>query len=166
MNRPALSFLAVLATALGAAAGPATPRAAGDARLSQSERKMIRIVNTVRSQHGLLRLRASHALNRAAERHSGDMLAGNFFAHRSSDGTPPDRRVRRYANARTVGETLAALARRPGLEYTVVRLWLASSPHRSVMLSPGFSRIGLSHRWGLLGGFGQSVVTADFASRY
>ena len=33
MTRPALSFLAVLATTLGAAAGPIAPPAAGDARL-------------------------------------------------------------------------------------------------------------------------------------
>lgn len=156
----------MLATTLAAAAGPGTPRAAADPRLSHSERAMIRIVNAVRSQHGLRRLSASRALNRAADRHSSDMLAGNFFAHESSDGTPANRRLRRYANARTVGETLAALVRRPGVEQTVVRMWMDSPPHRAVMLSPGFSRIGLSHRWGLLGGFGRSVVTADFASRY
>jgi len=166
MNRPALSFFAVLATTLGVAAGPATPRASGDPRLSQCERKMIRIVNAFRSQYGLGRLRASHALNRAAERHSGDMLARNFFAHPSSDGTASYRRVRRYANANSVGETLAALVRRPGIEYRVVRMWMESPPHRAVMLSPRFNRVGLSHRSGMLGGFRMSVVTADFASRY
>jgi len=166
MTRPAISFLAVLATTLGVAAGPIAPRAAGDARLSQSERTMIRIVNAVRSQYGLRRLRASRALNNAAEHHSSDMLARDFFAHDSSDGTPLDRRLRRYANARTVGETLAALGDRPGIEQTVVQLWMDSPPHRAVVLSPGFRRIGLSQRFGPLGGFGMAVVTADFASRF
>ena len=45
-------------------------------------------------------------------------------------------------------------------------MWMNSPPHRAVMLSPGFRRIGLSHRSGILGGFGMSVVTADFASRF
>ena len=166
MTRSAISFLAVLATTLGVAAGPVAPRAAGDARLSQSERTIIRIVNAVRSQHGLRQLRASRALNRAAEHHSSDMLARDFFAHESSDGTPLDRRIRSYANARTVGEVLAALSSRPGIEQKVVQMWLDSPPHRAVMLSPGFRRIGLSQRSGPLGGFGMSVVTADFASRF
>ena len=74
---------------------------------------MIRMLNTIRSQHGLRQLRPSRALNLAAEAHSSDMLARDFFAHDSSDGTPLDRRLRRYANARTVGETLAALGGAP-----------------------------------------------------
>ena len=156
----------MLAATLGVAAGPIAPRAAGDARLSETERTIIRIVNGVRSQYGLRRLRASRALNHAAEHHSSDMLARDFFAHDSSDGTPLDRRVRRYANARTVGETLAAVGHRPGIEPTVVQMWLDSPPHRAVVLSRGFRRIGISHRWGPLGGFGMSVVTADFASRF
>jgi uncharacterized protein YkwD len=166
MTRPILPFFAVLATVLGAASGPSAPTASGNPRLSRSEHKMIRVLNSVRSQHGLRRLRPSRALNLAADAHSGDMLARNFFAHDSSDGTPIDRRLRRYANARTVGENLAALGRRPGLEQTVVRMWMNSPPHRAVMLSPGFRRIGIAHRSGILDGFGMSVVTADFASQF
>ena len=37
------------------------------------------------------------------------MLARDFFDHASSDGTPFDARVRRYASAGLVGETLASL---------------------------------------------------------
>ena len=166
MTRPVLPFLAVLATSLGAASGLTAPIASGKAGLSRSEHAMIRVLNSVRSQHGLRRLRPSRSLNLAAEAHSGDMLARNFFAHDSSDGTPLDRRLRRYANARTVGETLAALRPRPGIGRTVVQMWMDSPPHRAVLLSPAFRRIGISHRSGMLNGFGMSVVTADFASRF
>jgi uncharacterized protein YkwD len=165
MTRLAHSFLAVLAAALAVGGGPATPQAAAGAGLSHSERATIRLVNDVRSQYGLARLRASHALSRAADSHTSDMLRRDFFDHTSSDGTPFDRRVHRYVSARSVGETLAAFGQRHGGAATVVRMWMASPPHRAVILSSGYRRIGIARRWGMLGSSGLSVVTADFASR-
>jgi uncharacterized protein YkwD len=155
----------VLAAALAVAAGPATPRAVAGADLSHTERTVIRLVNDVRSRYGLGRLRASRALSRAAESHSRDMLRRDFFDHSSSDGTPFDDRVRRYAHAHMLGETLAALGQRHGGAATVVRMWMASPPHRAVLLSSGFRRIGIARRWGALGSSRSAVVTADFASR-
>ena len=156
--------LAVLVAASTATAGPAAPRADAGARLSHSERTMIRLINDVRSGNGLGRLRISRALCRAADAHSRDMLRRDYFDHASSDGTSFDRRVRRYVDARSVAETLAALGQRHGGAATVVRMWMASPPHRAVLLGSGFSRIGLARRWGTLGAAGRAVVTADFAS--
>ena len=164
MTRTAVPILAVLAAALTAAAGPAAPRADAAARLTHTERTTIRLINDVRSRNGLGRLRISAALCRAADTHSRDMLRGDFFDHASSDGTPFDRRIRRYTGARRVGETLAALGQRHGGAAAVVRMWMASPPHRAVLLDAGFRRIGLARRWGTLGSAGQAVVTADFAS--
>ena len=73
--------------------------------------------------------------------------------------------MRRYTDARALGETLAALGQRRGGAATVVRMWMESPPHRAVLLGSGFHRIGLARRWGTLGGSRRSVVTADFASR-
>jgi len=160
MTRIALTIAVALVPAL--ALPPAAVAAAG---LSGSERALIRKLNDVRAAHGLASLRPSRALGRAADRHSRDMLRGDFFDHSSSDGTPFDRRVRRYANARRVGETLAALGRRRGGATTVVRMWMESPPHRAIVLSSGFRRVGIARRWGTLGGSKQAVVTADFASR-
>jgi uncharacterized protein YkwD len=150
----ALIPLAALPAAVAAAPG-----------LSGSERKLIRRINDVRAEYGLTRLRPSRALARAADRHSRDMLRRDFFAHNSSDGTPFDHRVRRYAGAALVGETLATISPRRGGAALVVRLWMESPPHRAILLGPGFGRIGIARRWGRLGGAKQSVVTADFASR-
>jgi uncharacterized protein YkwD len=161
MTRTTPSSLAVLAAAV--AAGAASPATAA-ARLNHSERAMIRHVNDVRSGRGLVPLRVSHALNRAAESHSRDMLRSDFFDHSSSDGTSFERRVRRYTGAGMIGETLAWTARRHGGAGTIVRMWMNSAPHRAVLLSPGFRRIGIARRWGTLGGSARSVVTADFAS--
>ena len=153
-------MLAVLGSVIPVAACPAT----AGARLGHSERAMIRLINDMRAQHGLVRLRASGALSRAADSHSRDMLARDFFDHTSSNGTPFGSRVRRYANARLLGEALAMIGRRRGGAATVVRMWMESPPHRAVLLTPGFRRIGIARRWGMIGPAGQAVVTADFAS--
>ena len=164
MTRTAVPILAVLATALTAATGLAVPRADAAARLTHTERTTIRLINDVRSGNGLGRLRVSAALCRASDAHSRDMLRRDFFDHASSDGTSFDRRIRRYTGARRVGETLAALGQRHGGAATAVRMWIASPPHRAVLLGSGFRRIGLARRWGTLGSARQAVVTADFAS--
>jgi uncharacterized protein YkwD len=159
MTRTALTLAAVLVAALTAA-----PAAGAAPALNRFERTVIDELNAARAQHGLAPLRAHHGLSRAADRHSGDMLRADFFDHPSSDGTPFDRRVRRFADARMVGETLAALPRRRGGAATVVRLWLESATHRAIVLGAEFRRIGVARRWGTLGSAHNAVVTADFAS--
>jgi len=151
--------------AAAVATGPVAPRAAADVRLSRSEISMIRLINDIRGRYRLRRLGVSRSLSRAAEGHSRDMLRRDFFDHTSSDGTSTFTRVRRYARARSVGETLAMIPRRRGGAGLVVRMWMNSPPHRAVLLGSGFRRIGLARRWGRLGSSMQSVVTADFASR-
>ena len=159
MNRIALILAAALATLLALA-----PAATAGPRLNAAEREVIQRLNDTRAQHGLPALRPARGLNRAADRHSRDMLARDFFDHPSSDGTPFDQRVRRYARAGIVGETLASLPDRTGGADTVVDIWMNSADHRAIVLDPRLKRIGLARRWGLLGSTETAVVTADFAS--
>ena len=123
MTRIALTLAVVLALAIPAVA-PAGPG------LNGSERAVIRKLNNVRARHGLPKLQPNRALGRAADRHSRDMLRRDFFDHSSSDGTPFDRRVRRFADVDLVGETLASLGKRHGGAATVVQMWLDSPPHQ------------------------------------
>jgi uncharacterized protein YkwD len=159
MTRTALTLAATLVAALAIAT-----EATAAPRLDRFERQVIRGLNDARAQHGLAPVRAYRALNRAADRHSSDMLRSDFFDHPSSDGTPFDRRVRRFFDAAMVGETLAAIPQRRGGADAVVRLWLDSGVHRGILLEPGFRRIGVARRWGTLGSAENAVVTADFAS--
>jgi len=151
----AAAVVAALTTAPAASAAP---------RLNAFEREVIAELNDARAQHGLVPLRPARGLNRAADQHSRDMLRSDFFDHPSSDGTPFDRRVRRYTSADMVGETLASLPRRTGGADAVARLWLESAAHRGIVLAAGFRRIGIGRRWGTLGDAENAVVTADFAS--
>lgn len=159
MTRTALTLAVVLATALTTA-----PAVSADADLNGFERQVIDGINAARSQQGLAPLRAHRGLSRAADAHSRDMLRADFFDHPSSDGTSFERRVRRYARGRMVGETLASLGRRHGGAATVVQLWLESPPHRAIVLEPTFRRVGIARRWGTLGSARNAVVTADFSS--
>lgn len=149
-----LALTALLAALLAAPA----PASAGKARHDRVERSIVRAVNHERAQHGHARLRSSRKLSRAANYHSGQMLARDFFAHGAFT-----ERVRRFAPYRRIGETLAYMSScRAG---AIVRMWMNSSSHRAILLSGGYRRIGVGKRTGKLGSRRACVVTADFASR-
>ena len=123
-----------------AAAAPAA-QAAGP-RLDRGERAVVRAINSAR----------------AADVHSRSMLRTDFFSHGAFS-----QRVRRYVSFRRVGETIAWRSRCSARGF--VRMWLNSAPHRAVLLSRGFRRIGVGRRKGRLGSTRACMVTADFGSR-
>ena len=147
-------------------ASPLISTAAAKPSLDGRERAIVRAINRQRSQHGLSKLRSSRRLARAADFHSWEMLDADYFAHESRDGGPFDVRVRRYANHKALGETLAMLGGcGPKAARRVVRMWMNSPGHRAILLSSSFRRIGLGKRIGDLHGSRACLVTADFGSR-
>ena len=131
------------------------------ARLDSGERAIVRALNGVRAGHGLPSLRVSGALARAADVHSANMLANDFFAHGSMG-----QRVRRYVRSRSIGETLARTSScSRGSARRVVQMWMNSSGHRAVVLSRRYRKVGVARRAGRLGSARACVITADFASR-
>jgi uncharacterized protein YkwD len=131
---------------------------AGGPRLDRGERGIVSAINRARSRYGLPRLHAGGRLSHAADLHSHQMLAGDFFAHGSFA-----QRVRRFTRSRRVGETLAYSSRCGAGRF--VRMWLGSPSHRAVLLSRTFRRVGVGRRLGRMGTRRACVVTADFASR-
>lgn len=158
---PAIPISAVL---LGFLLVPAAPARAASARLDGMERGVVRAINRQRERAGLRRVRASLPLARAADLHSREMLAGNYFAHSSRNGASFAARIHRFTRVRAVGETLAWTTncgrRSAG---TVVSMWMHSPPHRAILLSGMFNRVGLARRAGRLGSHPACVVTGDFA---
>lgn len=151
-----LSTLTTLLVLSFAATAPAAE--AASARIDSGERAVIRAINRARHAHGLRGLRANGRLARAANAHTLSMLRSNSFSH-GAFAT----RLRRYVSFRRIGETIAMTSRCSARK--VVRLWMNSPPHRAVLLSGTFRRVGIGRRRGDLG-YGRScVVTADFASR-
>jgi uncharacterized protein YkwD len=117
-----------------------------------TEAGIIRALNDARASHGLPRLQSNSALARAADAHSRTMRRTNTIGHGDVG-----KRVRRYVRSRKVGENLAWM---DGCNATsVVNMWLHSAPHRKIMLSRSFKRIGVGRS-----GSRKCFVTADFAS--
>lgn len=163
-----LALVSLLAISLCALVQPAPADARRSARLDRSEATLIKLMNAARVQEGLRPLRVSQRLNRAANGHSWDMVVANYFSHTSRNGTSSSSRVRRYKNARQVGENLAYVPRsqRRGAAWRVARMWMDSPSHRAVMLNPAFRRVGVARQVGRMGGGGRRIVfTADFTSR-
>ena len=127
-------------------------RATASPRHDVTEAKIIRALNAKRASYGLPRLRSTSALGRAADAHSKAMRRSNTIGHGDYS-----RRIRRYVRSKKVGENLAWMS---GCNATaIVNMWMNSAPHRKVMLSKSFRRIGVGRS-----GSRKCFVTADFAS--
>jgi uncharacterized protein YkwD len=164
MRAAATLMLAVgcLLATLSITAVPATAKPRVDAR----ERAIIRAINRQRAEHDLPNVRSTRRLSRAADYHSWEMLDADYFAHESRDGGPFEERVRRFADHRALGETLAMVERcGNGSARRIVRMWMDSPGHRAILLDGTYRRIGVGKRTGKLGDDRVCVVTADFASR-
>jgi uncharacterized protein YkwD len=115
---------------------------------------ILRSVNATRARHHLPTLRSSRGLARAAAGWSAQMAATNVMSHGAFQA-----RISQYVRSRTIGENLAYTVGRCGGR-TVVHMWLGSSPHRHILLSRRFRRVGV----GIARAGGVCFVTADFAS--
>jgi len=127
--------------------------------LNSSESSLLSVMNAARTSHGLVPLRVDYRLEATARGHSADMLRHQYFAHGSFGA-----RVRASGTFGPVfGENLAW---GPASAWWVVTHWLASPEHRSMLLRPGFRRVGVGALRGTFADHvGALVVTADFAGR-
>ncbi len=153
----------VLAGTVGAGSAAAqtlTPRAA------------LRVaINGIRVHYGLGAVRGSSLLHAVAQRHSDDMIIRDYFAHTSPSGqTVADRIVHSgfvTGYSWFGGETLAWGTGTLAGPVRTVAAWMASPEHRAILLSPRFTRVGISRACGhFLGHTGACVWTADWAVRW
>ncbi|WP_446035202.1 CAP domain-containing protein, partial [Streptomyces olivaceus] len=95
---------------------------------------------------GLPALAPDDRLARAAQAHSADMVARDFYSHTDPDGGRPwDRAAAAGSSRRTVGENIACGQRSPA---EVVEGWMNSPGHRANILKSDFTHLGV----GLAGG--------------
>ena len=124
------------------------------------DRDLLREINTVRAAHARPPLRLDPVLQRAAEAHSADMVARDYFAH--GDFAARMRRFR--ARGPLLGENLAWGSGPYTSAQAIVRLWLGSPGHRANLLRANFQRAGVAAVTGRFSGVaGAVVVTVDFA---
>jgi uncharacterized protein YkwD len=164
-------LLAVLALAAAAAllAGPAAAPSAAATRpsyMSPMEWSVLRNVNWVRRHFGLRQLRPDAGLTAAARNHTQDMAQHFYYAHDSLNGAAWWARIRHYVHAKEVAETLNYIVgprSRRQEPKTIVRSWMASPPHRAILLARGLRRIGIARQSKRRPGR-PAFYTADYAS--
>jgi uncharacterized protein YkwD len=106
------------------------------------------VLNRERTRRGLPRLRSHNGLERAAERYAGDMVRRQFSSHTSPSGSTMVDRLRAVGYAlphRTwsIGETLAWGVAERATPSATVSAWLASRPHRRLLLDADFRDAGI-----------------------
>ncbi|HEX3874803.1 MAG TPA: CAP domain-containing protein [Solirubrobacteraceae bacterium] len=170
------------ASASPASASPASVSpVCADAHIVPNSRNLARVraatlclINAKRSAHGLRPLRENAPLQAAAEAHTAQMVARDYFDHVGPAGESPLRRALRagYATAseiRWFGENIAAASGSLATPAATVASWMASPPHRAQILNPAFRDTGIGVVAGLPRtlGMGRSGATyaEDFGTR-
>jgi uncharacterized protein YkwD len=132
--------------------------------------RMFIAINEVRTAHGLAPVHLASGLRRAAQGHSNDMVARNYFAHTSPTGSTLAYRIMHSTfqtyGAWWAGENLAWGTGTIGSPRNVIRMWLASPEHRSILLSSRYTYVGVGRAVGGFQGFEAAAVwTVDFGHR-
>lgn len=117
-----------------------TPAKTGTA--SATENQVVSLTNQARAKKGCRPLTHDPKLHAAAERHSADMAARDYFDHDSKDGRTPGDRISTagFAPVSTWGENIAM---GQPTAAAVVRAWLDSPGHRANIMNCSFTHIGV-----------------------
>jgi uncharacterized protein YkwD len=173
MLRRIAALAAVLAVVAAPGSSTAGPQGAvGPAGALQAA--LVGQVNALRTARGLPRLKPSPGLATAAAAHSTQMARLGYFSHNSANGASFSQRIASYYRSSgyrrwAVGENLVWGA--PDLSAVrALKLWLASPPHRAILLDPRWRELGLAavHSASAPGVYGNrpaTVITADFGTR-
>jgi uncharacterized protein YkwD len=155
--RPLLAAVSIALTMLIASDALAAQanRCAGSLDIPSSSQQefaaadaVVCLVNAERASRGLKPLRRDGALAEAARKHANDMARRNFFAHVG----PAGERVRDRINAAgyasngdgwRVGENLGWGTGARATPNALVDAWLASPPHRRIMLGDSYRELGV-----------------------
>ncbi len=118
------------------------------------ESEVVRLVNIERKKKGLSPVKIDRALQRSARYHAYDMAKDEYFEHASYDcdingklvcvcGSSSER-IRRFLKKKVkcVAENIAAGQRTPE---AVMKSWMKSSGHRSNILNPDITHIGVGY---------------------
>jgi uncharacterized protein YkwD len=167
-GRSILLSAALLGGALGSGAaarsGAATlpPLAHAAAKPAVFGPAVLRELNRVRARYHLHPVASDGRMSRGALEHSRDMARHHYFAHGAWSG-----RVDRAAGqAKSIGEVLGWLGRTSADSEArwLVKSWLASPPHRVVLLDGRFRRVGIGRAAAQFGSTAAAVYTVDFAT--
>jgi uncharacterized protein YkwD len=167
-------LLALGVTAPAASGKPCRGAAVPSAQLStkQARGTALCLINQRRAKRRLPGLRFNARLAAAAQGHSAEMDALDFFSHDSPAGSTPLSRITKAgylagASAWGIGENIAWGAGASGSPGTIVSMWMSSPGHRRIMLTREFRHAGIGVVVGSPEGDSSegAIYTADFGYR-
>jgi uncharacterized protein YkwD len=155
--RAALSTLAVSATAATLHAAPAaaaqSDRCPGSldapsaATTDTATDAVVCLINAERTSRGMRGLHRDGDLGQAARGHASDMVRRTYFSHVTPGGADLGDRIRHagYANGQgwKAGEALGWGTGSRATPAALVDEWLASPPHRHIILDPSYRELGV-----------------------
>ncbi|MFB7663194.1 sigma-70 family RNA polymerase sigma factor [Kitasatospora sp. NPDC056138] len=145
-------------TATRTASSPTAAPAIRQTAPSSIQQQVIDLVNTERSKAGCGPVRNNSKLQAAAQGHSDDMAARNFFDHTNPDGAGPQARIEAAGYQwSTWGENIARGQSDPA---AVMDSWMHSPGHRANILNCAFTELGV----GVHQGSGGPWWTQDFGA--
>ncbi|MEU2632397.1 CAP domain-containing protein, partial [Kitasatospora sp. NPDC007106] len=122
------------------------------------KQQVVQLVNQERSKVGCTPVKSDDKLELAAQRHSDDMAARNFFDHTNPDGKGPQPRIDAAGYKwSSWGENIARGQRDAA---DVMKSWMDSPGHKANILNCGFTDLGV----GVHLGEGGPWWTQDFGS--
>ncbi len=156
----AKALTAARAAAEETAKSEATVAVAAGANLNGQEAEVLRLINSVRADHGLSQLVVLQSLTDISRTRSSDMVSRNYFSHYSPEGSTFFNIMRNsgisWANA---GENLGnAAPANWGTPSAFINAWMNSASHRDNMLRGHYKYIGV----GIVDGGGRRVITTIF----
>jgi len=107
------------------------------------ESEVVRLVNVERSKKGLQPLKENWQLSRVARYKSADMANKNYFSHTSPTYGSPFRMMESFGiKYSSAGENIAYGQK---TAQAVMTAWMNSPGHRSNILSPSYTQIGVGY---------------------
>lgn len=127
------------------------------------------LVNRRRVRRGLPRLHSQPQLRRVGRRYARQMVRRQFFSHTSPTGRTMVDRLEAVGYAQlqmtwTVGEALAWGAGDRATPASIVAAWMASRPHRHLLLEARFRDVGIGVAPGAPTGPGLEGAAATYAT--
>lgn len=125
------------------------PSLAGALTLNDRESQVLALVNEERASRGLPTVTVNTKLTKAARSHSAEMGRRQYFAHNSFSGERWSARIARFGYGPRgcrlwkVGENIFWGSGLHASAVNVVDAWMASPPHRQVLLTRAFRAAGI-----------------------
>lgn len=164
----ALAAVVLSLDASAAEGGLARQCGGGEISLEAKEYETYQRHNKIRRDRGLPTFCVDPKLTRAAEDHSRDMLARNYFSHDTKgSGATFDQRIRREGyDYRAAAENIAWGSGSLGNPSSIMRGWMKSDGHRKNILSRRYREVGIGVAEGTYQGYSNAAVyTVDFGAK-